>query len=292
MAELLVAPVRDSCGEPVISTAKALKALQLALGERSEYAALQTSWAAWCQDQLHGALRRGARKGTRHPPHVGVEAEPEPARPAAPAAATAWDPIAGLVALALTRDEDIQRARDWLLLLRECRAHQADPEGYAPPAGVIAFDPAMMEGSTHQPWPVIRAMSGRALEVLEAAHRLGLWIDDDRQRFAPGRDVFPRYIDRVHIGAVLAHCGRVCARAEALCKTAALRETSSRRTPLDAELCWPHRSRETLAYHVRRIRNMKRKAARKDSLAEKAEEKPKPSGRKTAVGSKAAPRRW
>lgn len=79
----------------------------------------------------------------------------------------------------------------------------------------------MMEGSTHQPWPMIRAMSGGALEALKAAHRLGLRVDDDRQRFAFGREVFPRYVDCVHIGAVLAHCGRLCARAEALCKTAA-----------------------------------------------------------------------
>lgn len=136
-------------------------------------------------------------------------------------------------ALSLSGEAEIERARDWLLLLRECRAHQADPEGSAPPAGVIAFDPAMTEGSTPQPRPVIRAMSGGALEVREAAHRLGLRVDDDRRRFAPGREVFPRYVDRIHLGAVLAHCGRGCARAEALRKTAALRQTDGRSTPHD-----------------------------------------------------------
>lgn len=46
-------------------------------------------------------------------------------------------------------------------------------------------------------------------------------------RQAGRREVFPRYVDRVHIGAVLAHCGRVCTRAEALFKTAALREITA-----------------------------------------------------------------
>ncbi len=96
---------------------------------------------------------------------------------------------------------------------------------------MIAFDPAMTEGSTPQPWLVIRAMSGGVLAGLEAAHRLGLRVDDDRRRFTAGREVFPRYVDRVHIGAVLAPCGRICARAEALRKTAALRQTDGRRPP-------------------------------------------------------------
>jgi len=60
-------------------------------------------------------------------------------------------------------------------------------------------------------------------------------------------------------------------RIEALCKTAALRQTDSRRPPLDPQLCWPHHSAETLARHVRRIRNMRRKAAAKGETEEKKE---------------------
>lgn len=134
-------------------------------------------------------------------------------------------------------------------------------------------------------------MSGGALELLEAAHRLGLWVDD-RRRFAPGRKVFPRYVDRVHICAVLAPCGRACARAEALCKTAVLRQIDGRRGPLDPELCWPPDSAETLARHVRRILIMKRKATAKAETEKRATgEKPKPGRRKVASGSKSKIRR-
>lgn len=52
VVDLLLAPVRPSRGQRVISTAKALRELREQTGERTEYAALQTSWAKWCQQNL------------------------------------------------------------------------------------------------------------------------------------------------------------------------------------------------------------------------------------------------
>lgn len=52
VVDLMIAPVRDSRGKPIISTQKPLNELKAATGERNEYAALQTSWAEWCQEHL------------------------------------------------------------------------------------------------------------------------------------------------------------------------------------------------------------------------------------------------
>jgi hypothetical protein len=43
VVDLMISPVRDSRGKPVISTQKALVELKAATGERNEYSALQTS---------------------------------------------------------------------------------------------------------------------------------------------------------------------------------------------------------------------------------------------------------
>jgi len=49
VVDVMIAPVRESRGKPIISTQKALVELKAVTGERNEYAALQTSWAEWFQ---------------------------------------------------------------------------------------------------------------------------------------------------------------------------------------------------------------------------------------------------
>ena len=66
VVDLMVSPVRESRGKPVISTNKALGELKGATGERNEYAALQTSWADWCGERLDAAIVRGTPQGD-HP---------------------------------------------------------------------------------------------------------------------------------------------------------------------------------------------------------------------------------
>ena len=62
--ELLVAPVRESRGKPVISTQKALTELVRQTREMTEYGALQSSWARWCAARLNPGIRHPA-SGTR-----------------------------------------------------------------------------------------------------------------------------------------------------------------------------------------------------------------------------------
>ena len=65
--ELLVAPVRESRGKPVISTQKALTELVRQTREMTEYGALQTSWARWCAAHLDPGIQRAPRRDATPP---------------------------------------------------------------------------------------------------------------------------------------------------------------------------------------------------------------------------------
>ena len=73
VVDVLVSPIRESRGKPVISTNKALGELKAATGERNEYAALQTSWAEWCQAHLDRDIVRGTRKELTQRQHLSPE---------------------------------------------------------------------------------------------------------------------------------------------------------------------------------------------------------------------------
>ncbi|PZX46889.1 hypothetical protein LX76_04601 [Cereibacter changlensis] len=291
VVDLFVAPLRLSREKQVISTAKALKELQLGIGDRVEYAALQTSWAQWCQARLDAAIQRGERKGTQKPSPApcgdatGAQeatAHPEPA--SAPETALQALQRAGSAG----EDED-QQLRDYLLLRREVAAYREKPKTYLPPAGIVPFDAGMMLGSLAQPWPIILGMCSGALEVLRAAANLGITVDDDRKRFAASKVYFPRYVDQAYLGAVLAECGTICAKAEALCKTVVLHNRGALKTPLDPEAFWPFNSAKTLARHRKRIQRMTPKTMQE--IAPKSAKKKKPAG---AVARKPPrpPRKW
>lgn len=262
VVDLFVAPLRPSREKQVISTAKALKELQLSVGDRVEYAALQTSWALWCQDHLDPAIQRGDRKGTLKPSVAAREALAGPLQPVGVSGPAAMPeaPLQALQRAGSAGEDADQRLRDYLLLRRELVAYGEAPKDYLPPAGILPFDPRMMEGSIAQPWPIILAMCSGALEVLRAAANLGVTVDDDRKRFTASKEYFPRYVDQVHLGAVLAECGIVCAQAEALCKTVALRVRGTLKAPLDAEMLWPFKSAKTRARHRARVERMAPKA--------------------------------
>ncbi|MDO5758451.1 MAG: hypothetical protein Q4P24_13310 [Rhodobacterales bacterium] len=85
-ADLLVAPIRDSRGKPVISTQKALTELVRQTREITEYSALQTSWVGWCAAHINPSIQRGARRG-----EVGADAKP--ARPVSSSFATIREAI-------------------------------------------------------------------------------------------------------------------------------------------------------------------------------------------------------
>ena len=73
VVDVLVSPVRESRGKPVISTNKALRELKEATGERNEYSALQTSWADWCRENLDSEIVRGTRKEITQRQHLSPE---------------------------------------------------------------------------------------------------------------------------------------------------------------------------------------------------------------------------
>lgn len=130
VVDLMIAPVRDSRGKPVISTQKALVELKAATGERNEYAALQTSWAEWCQQHLDQNITRGLRRELTAREHLSpetygqvmdkareaVQRPAESLRGALQATELSWEdtrPPAGLPA-AQGRNQPPQRGSAWL----------------------------------------------------------------------------------------------------------------------------------------------------------------------------------
>lgn len=74
MVDVMIAPVRESRGKPIItSTPKAVVELKAATGERNEYAALQTSWAEWCREHLDQSITRGLRRELTGRQHLSPE---------------------------------------------------------------------------------------------------------------------------------------------------------------------------------------------------------------------------
>ncbi|MGO4574142.1 hypothetical protein [Microvirga sp. 2TAF3] len=73
VVDLCISPIRSSRGKPRISTNKPLQELKAATGERNEFAALQTSWAAYAACHLDTRIRRGTRKQITRIEHVSPE---------------------------------------------------------------------------------------------------------------------------------------------------------------------------------------------------------------------------
>ncbi len=73
VVDVLVSPVQESRGKPVICTNKALRELKETTGERNEYSALQTSWADWCCRNLDAEIVRGTRKEIIQRQHLSPE---------------------------------------------------------------------------------------------------------------------------------------------------------------------------------------------------------------------------
>ena len=253
VVDVLVSPVRDSRGKPVISTNKALGELKAATGERNEYAALQTSWAEWCQQHLDRDIVRGTRKELTQRQHLSPEtygAVMDKAREAVQRPAESLREALQAVKLSW---EDTDVLRDYLLLRGEISRHREDPRGYEPPAGEI--DEEWVEHAapdTPDPWKLILAFRKGAERILEAAYCFGMdWDDlkrpDGHER---GREWFPALADRLHLGAVIAKCGQFCAYAEAFVKSFRI-EDSERH--LQLEQLWPEDSTELVERYNRHL---------------------------------------
>jgi hypothetical protein len=264
VVDLMIAPVRDSRGKPVISTQKSLVELKVTTGERNEYSALQTSWADWARQHLDAQIERGLRKEISSRQHLSPETyglvkdqtraemaqelSQEPDKPA--------DLYQTLKNASQLPGDAIEGLRDYLLLQRELRAHSRNPRGYAAPQDrVWRMDEALdvcLRGVT-DPWPAIEAVRKDAHGVLDAALRFGMGMEDDKSGYEAGRAFFPALADRMHLSAALAKCADFCARAEAFVKNTIARIQGREEPYQSHHQLWPFDAAKAVERHERNL---------------------------------------
>jgi len=253
VVDLMIAPVRDSRGKPVVSTQKALVELKAATGERNEYSALQTSWADWSRQHLDSQIERGTRRTITDRQHLTPETyglvkdkareEALQEHAKAPAAIRALHSASGMA------PEAIEELRGLLLLQREIQAHKRDPRQYEAPK-TLDLHHSLVGGTETDPWPIINDVRRDAEKVITTALRFGIGMDDDRKGYEAGRTFFPAIADRMHLTAVIAKCADFCAKAEAFVKNtiAQLRGDEWIPYPDHAKL-WPHNAKAAVTRH-------------------------------------------
>jgi hypothetical protein len=258
VVDLLVAPVRESRGKPVISTQKALTELKAQAGERNEYSALQTSWADWCRAHLDQSIVRGTRREVTAREHLSPETYGAVMDQARAAVREAPQTLMATLARTELTHEDAEELGDYLLLKGEVARHKALGAAYEPPGALNRAED--VEVAVHLrdprrgPWPVIEAIRAKANQVLNAAARFGLGyheLQGDRS-YGLGRELFPRLEDRMRLSAVVAHCGAFCARIEATVKNLILGQAHGR-APVHERDCWPQGAAQELERHQRAL---------------------------------------
>ena len=150
VVDLMIAPVRDSRGKPMISTQKALVELKAATGERNEYSALQTSWADWSRQHLDAQIERGTRRVITDRQHLTPEtyglvkdkAREEVLRDQA----RTPDVVRALQSASELPPEALEDLRDLLLLQRELQAHRRAPAAYEAPRA-WELHPSLVDGT-------------------------------------------------------------------------------------------------------------------------------------------------
>lgn len=253
VVDLMIAPVRDSRGKPIISTQKPLNELKAATGERNEYSALQTSWAAWCATNLDAKIERGLRRELTAREHLSPEtygAVMDKAREAV------QQPSRSLLKLLQSVEvswDDADELRDYLLLRGEISRHKEDPHGYEPPRG--GMEPADAEQAARsgaRRWPLIDALRSGAYRVVDAAYDCGMGPEDlaKPNGHENGRKWFPALADRLHLAAVVAKCAQFCAYAEAFICNVAIADRSKHFT---VDELWPQRSSELVERYNRHL---------------------------------------
>ena len=253
VVDVLVSPIRESRGKPVISTNKALRELKEATGERNEYAALQTSWADWCQKHLDREIVRGTRKELTQRQHLSPETYGAVMDTAREAVRRPAESLRGALQATDLSFGDVGDLRDYLLLRGEIIRHREDPHGYTPPRGDIDAEWAEQSARRgEKPWPLISALRKGAEQVVEMAYSFGMSLGelqrpDGHER---GRDWFPALADRLHLGAVIAKCGVFCAYAEAFVKNFQIRDPERHLKP---ERLWPEEAPELVERYNRHL---------------------------------------
>ena len=249
VVDLMISPVRESRGKPVISTQKALTELKGIAGERNEYAALQTSWADWCQQHLDRDIVRGTRKEITAREHMSPETYGAVMDKARESLSEPPERLMDALSAVELSQRDTEHLRDYLLLKGEISRHKTMGRDYTPPEGDMRVDRLPLEPQ-RDAWPYIEAIRAGAERVMAAASRFGLRFDDSTDdHYKQGKDSFPSLSDRMHLTAVVAHCAAFCARIEAVVKNRF--NTKGREiSPAD---CWPQGAAQEVIHHERNL---------------------------------------
>lgn len=263
VVDLMISPVRESRGKPIISTQKALTELKATTGERNEYSSLQTSWSNWARQTLDASIERGTRKTITDRQHLTPEtygAIKDKAREEVlrdlqhdkqdQALTNALQSASGLSVGAL---DDL---RDLLLLKREMEAHRAAPEAYSPPQSFpldesIQTHPTLPD-ITGSGWAMTWKVREGANNIIDIASRFGMDMDDDRKGYEPGKAFFPALTDRMHLTAVIAKCAEYCAKAEAFVKNL-IAEAWDNPHRFDHHELWPEGASEAVERNERNL---------------------------------------
>lgn len=217
VVDLMIAPVRESRGKPVISTNKAMGEVKALTDERNEYSALQTSWADWCRDTLDPEIVRGTRKEITRRQHLSPEtygAVLDKARE------SLSDPSVGLMELMKgveLSEETAQPLSDLLTLKVEVARHKALGRDYAPPQSPMILE-HVREDLEGDAWPLINTIRSSAQRVYDAANRFGMGLGKRDDSYEDGREFFPNLLDRMHLAAAVAKCGAFMASVEQIVK--------------------------------------------------------------------------
>lgn len=255
VVDLMIAPVRDSRGKPIISTQKPLNELKQATGERNEYAALQTSWAEWCQQHLDHGITRGLRRALTASEHLSPETYGQVMDRAREAVQRPPESLLdAMQTVELSRD-DTELLRDYLLLRGEISHHREDPQGYEPPKGDVSLEQVeeiLAYGEARDPWPLIEAFRKGASRILAIASQFGVGLEALRKPdgHEAGRKWFPALADRLHLGAVVAKCGAFCAQAEAFVKNLRIEDQARHLSP---DQLWPQEAPELVERYNRHL---------------------------------------
>ena len=249
VVDLMISPVRESRGKPVISTQKALTELKGIAGERNEYAALQTSWADWCQQHLDRDIVRGTRKEITAREHMSPETYGAVMDKARESLSEPPERLMDALRAVELSQRDTEHLRDYLLLKGEISRHKTMGRDYTTPEGDMRVDRLPLEPQPDA-WPYIEAIRAGAERVMAAAFRFGLRFDDSTDdHYKQGKDSFPSLSDRMHLTAVVAHCAAFCARIEAVVKN----RFNTKGREISLADCWPQGAAQEVIRHERNL---------------------------------------
>ena len=250
VVDLMISPVRESRGKPVISTQKALTELKGAAGERNEYAALQTSWADWARDHLDSEIVRGTRKEITARQHMSPETYGAVMDKARESLSETPETLREAIQQADMHHHDMEDLSDLLTLKVEISRHKALGRDYEPPEGPMTLIDVPTAREWTDPWPYITAIRSGAERIMNLATRFGMSVDESaNDRYENGKETFPSRSDRMHLSAVVAHCGALYAKVEIAVKHM-LRPDEPE---MDRRSAWPSNAEQEVSRHERNL---------------------------------------